>query len=297
MPSPALGDLNGERGSRGRRVERRRLRSARYNGNGSREVGDASCALHPATTRRAGGVADRRRLQRRRSATTSAPATTTASSSLNGANGAIMTRVDKFESHDSGRPRSATSVRASAGGSSSPASTRRTTRAACRRSRCPRRARRRRGRCSAATALHQRGSGRAAPAAGRAVPRPRRTRRRIPSRASSQGYWVAGADGGVYALKGAPFYGSAVGRIRGTAVAIAATHSGNGYYVLDNSGGIFPFGDAHVVRVDGGPAPQRADHRARADADRAAATGCWRATAACSASATRASTVRWAASA
>jgi hypothetical protein len=65
-----------------------------------------------------------------------------------------------------------------------------------------------------------------------------------PVATSSKGYWVAGADGGVYALKGAPFHGSAVGRIRGTAVAMAATHSGNGYYLLDNSGGIFPFGDA-----------------------------------------------------
>ncbi len=66
-----------------------------------------------------------------------------------------------------------------------------------------------------------------------------------PVAASSQGYWVAGANGAIYALKGAPFHGSAVGHIRGTAVALAATHSGSGYYVLDNSGDIFPFGDAH----------------------------------------------------
>ncbi|MDQ1476338.1 MAG: hypothetical protein QOE62_1567 [Actinomycetota bacterium] len=65
-----------------------------------------------------------------------------------------------------------------------------------------------------------------------------------PVAASSRGYWIVGADGGVYALNGAPFYGSAVGKIRGTAVAIAATHSGKGYYILDNSGDIFPFGDA-----------------------------------------------------
>jgi hypothetical protein len=65
-----------------------------------------------------------------------------------------------------------------------------------------------------------------------------------PLTASSNGYWVLGADGSVFSLKGAPFYGSASGRVRGTAVALAATHSGNGYYALDNSGDIFPFGDA-----------------------------------------------------
>jgi FG-GAP-like repeat/FG-GAP repeat len=68
-----------------------------------------------------------------------------------------------------------------------------------------------------------------------------------PVAASSHGYWVLGADGGIYALKGAPFYGSAAGRVRGTAVSMAATHSGHGYYVLDNSGDIFPFGDARSL--------------------------------------------------
>ncbi len=65
-----------------------------------------------------------------------------------------------------------------------------------------------------------------------------------PLTASSNGYWVLGADGGLFALEGAPFFGGPSGHIRGTAVALAATHSGRGYYALDNSGGIFLFGDA-----------------------------------------------------
>ncbi len=68
-----------------------------------------------------------------------------------------------------------------------------------------------------------------------------------PVSASSRGYWVAAANGAVFALKGAPFHGSPSGRMHGAAVAIAATRSGNGYYVLDNGGGIFPFGDARSL--------------------------------------------------
>jgi hypothetical protein len=67
---------------------------------------------------------------------------------------------------------------------------------------------------------------------------------RHPDSDSSNGYWVAGADGSVYALKGAPFKGNARGRIFGRVVGIAPTHSGGGYYLLDAAGRIFPFGDA-----------------------------------------------------
>ena len=89
-----------------------------------------------------------------------------------------------------------------------------------------------------------------------------------PVSASSRGYWVAAANGAVFALKGAPFHGSPSGRLHGSAVAIAATHSGNGYYVLDNGGGIFPFGDARSFGSMAGKHLQLADHRARADSFR-----------------------------
>ncbi len=65
-----------------------------------------------------------------------------------------------------------------------------------------------------------------------------------PQSASSAGYWVASANGSVYALHGAPYKGNALGRVHGIVVGVAATHSGNGYYLLDSAGDIFPFGDA-----------------------------------------------------
>ncbi|HWS47196.1 MAG TPA: VCBS repeat-containing protein, partial [Acidimicrobiia bacterium] len=65
--------------------------------------------------------------------------------------------------------------------------------------------------------------------------------------ASAHGYWVVGAQGGIYALSGAPYYGGATGRAHGSVVGIAATHSGAGYYLLDAAGDIFPFGDARSL--------------------------------------------------
>jgi hypothetical protein len=65
-----------------------------------------------------------------------------------------------------------------------------------------------------------------------------------PNVASSNGYWVAGRDGAVYALKGAPNKGSPKGIVHGAAVGMAVTPSGSGYYVLDSSGRIYSYGDA-----------------------------------------------------
>jgi hypothetical protein len=59
------------------------------------------------------------------------------------------------------------------------------------------------------------------------------------------GYWVLGADGGVFAYGGAQFLGSLPGLgVRNRAVTLAATPSGNGYWLLGADGGIFAFGDA-----------------------------------------------------
>jgi hypothetical protein len=63
---------------------------------------------------------------------------------------------------------------------------------------------------------------------------------------SGRGYWLAGADGGVYAYGDAAFFGSAaeVGRLSSPIVGIAATATGAGYWLAGADGGVFAFGDA-----------------------------------------------------
>ncbi len=66
------------------------------------------------------------------------------------------------------------------------------------------------------------------------------------STASDQGYWIAGADGGVFTEGNAPFYGSLGAlRLQGPIVSMAATPDGKGYWLAAMDGGVFSFGDAH----------------------------------------------------
>jgi len=67
------------------------------------------------------------------------------------------------------------------------------------------------------------------------------------------GVFVAGTDGGVFALDGSRFRGS-LGNIALAApvVAIAATPSGNGYWMAAADGGVFAFGDAGFLGSLGG---------------------------------------------
>jgi len=61
------------------------------------------------------------------------------------------------------------------------------------------------------------------------------------------GYWMAGADGGVFGFCGASFLGSPVGQgmaLRAPIVAMASTPSGRGYWLAAADGGVFAFGDA-----------------------------------------------------
>ena len=70
---------------------------------------------------------------------------------------------------------------------------------------------------------------------------------------SGNGYWLAGADGAVYAFGDAGYLGSMAGRpLNGRIVGIAATPSGHGYVLLGSDGGIFTFGDAGYYGSTGG---------------------------------------------
>jgi alpha-tubulin suppressor-like RCC1 family protein len=59
------------------------------------------------------------------------------------------------------------------------------------------------------------------------------------------GYWMVGADGGVFSFGAAQFEGSMGGRpLNRPIVGIAATPDGGGYWEVASDGGIFAFGDA-----------------------------------------------------
>ncbi|MGA8725167.1 MAG: CHAP domain-containing protein, partial [Acidimicrobiales bacterium] len=68
-----------------------------------------------------------------------------------------------------------------------------------------------------------------------------------------QGYWLAGADGGVYAEGDAAFYGSLGSlHLQGPIVGIAATPDGKGYWLAALDGGVFALGDARFYGSMGG---------------------------------------------
>jgi hypothetical protein len=60
-----------------------------------------------------------------------------------------------------------------------------------------------------------------------------------------KGYWLVGADGGVFAFGDAMYYGSvATTALNGPIVAITPTPDGKGYWLAALDGGVFAFGDA-----------------------------------------------------
>ena len=68
-----------------------------------------------------------------------------------------------------------------------------------------------------------------------------------------QGYWLAAADGGVFAQGSAGFYGSLGAlHLNGPIVGMAATPTGRGYWLVAMDGGVFSFGDATFYGSMGG---------------------------------------------
>jgi hypothetical protein len=62
---------------------------------------------------------------------------------------------------------------------------------------------------------------------------------------SGNGYWMAAADGGIFAFGDAAFLGSAAGATGGSPiVGIAASASGHGYELSAANGSVFTYGDA-----------------------------------------------------
>jgi NlpC/P60 family len=67
----------------------------------------------------------------------------------------------------------------------------------------------------------------------------------VASTADGNGYWLAGADGGVFSYGDAKFFGSMAGHaLNKPIVGIVSTADGNGYWLIGADGGVFAFGDA-----------------------------------------------------
>ena len=63
---------------------------------------------------------------------------------------------------------------------------------------------------------------------------------------SGKGYWLVGADGGVFTFGDAAFFGSAAGsglRFIGGAVSF----TGDGYWLVDRDRRLYAFGDAPIA--------------------------------------------------
>src|SRR5207248_1185933 len=62
---------------------------------------------------------------------------------------------------------------------------------------------------------------------------------------TGKGYWLLGADGGVFTFGDAKFAGSTGAmHLNAPIIAIAAPATGQGYWLLGADGGVFTFGDA-----------------------------------------------------
>jgi hypothetical protein len=68
---------------------------------------------------------------------------------------------------------------------------------------------------------------------------------RVAHTGNGSGYWLASADGGVFAFGTAHFFGSLGGTHQPSPITgIVATADGGGYWLVAQDGAVFPFGDA-----------------------------------------------------
>lgn len=71
--------------------------------------------------------------------------------------------------------------------------------------------------------------------------------------ASNNGYWLLGADGGIFSFGDAKFFGSMGGeKLNKPVVGLTPTPSGNGYWLVASDGGVFAYGDAGFFGSMGG---------------------------------------------
>ena len=70
---------------------------------------------------------------------------------------------------------------------------------------------------------------------------------------SNNGYWLEGADGGIFSEGSAQYHGSMGGKtLNAQIVGMAKTKDGGGYWLVGSDGGVFSFGDAHYYGSLGG---------------------------------------------
>ena len=84
-----------------------------------------------------------------------------------------------------------------------------------------------------------------------------------------KGYWLVGADGGVFSFGDAGFYGSEGGAgVVTPFVGIAPTADGHGYWIAGDFGNVYNFGDAPSERLPRRiPRGSRRRYRLRAEGD------------------------------
>jgi hypothetical protein len=69
---------------------------------------------------------------------------------------------------------------------------------------------------------------------------------------NNQGYWLLGADGGIFTYGDAPFFGSTGNiKLKEPVVGMTATPDGLGYWLVASDGGVFTFGNAPFLGSTG----------------------------------------------